>query len=145
MKNSSKFLASQPSKGLGKIVPGKDGLNIAQGFMEVVRARQQYLQIKEEELTKRTAIQKKAEIDIAEIREKSQLLRDYFIMSFSERRDNFDRCFNMLDAGLLSGNDKQVDAALSLIVDIVKESPLEQAANVMQQLKNRNEGDVIDI
>lgn len=66
-------------------------------------------------------------------------------MSFSERRDNFDRCFNMLDAGLLSGNDKQVDAALSLIVDIVKESPLKQAANVMQQLKNRNEGDVIDI
>lgn len=62
MKNSSKFLASQPSKGLGKIVPGKDGLNIAQGFMEVVRARQQYLQIKEEELTKRTAIQKKQKL-----------------------------------------------------------------------------------
>jgi len=41
----------------------------------------------------------------------------------------------MMDAGLSSGNEKQVDAALSLMVTIIQESPLKQAAEVMRQLK----------
>ena len=37
------------------------------------------------------------------------------------------------------------DTALSLIVTIIKESPLKQAAEVMQQLKNRSDSEIIDI
>lgn len=133
------------AKNLGRLVPPDAGLGIAQGFMEIIRTRYQYLQLKETEATKRIQIKKNAEIDIAEIREKAQLLRDYFVMSFAERRENFDRCLYMLDAGLNSGNDKQIDVALSLIVSIIKESPLKQAAEVMQQIKNRTGNEIIEI
>lgn len=133
------------SKDLGKLVSGQDGIGFAQGFLEVVKARERYFQHREVEITKRIEIQKKAEIEIANIREKAQLLRDYFVMAFSERRENFDRCFKMLDAGLSSENNQQIDTALSLIVTMIKESPLKQAAEVMQQLKNRSDGEVIDI
>ena len=133
------------SKDLGKLVSGQDGMGFAQGFLEVVKARERYLQHRETEITKRVEIQKNAEIEIANIREKAQLLRDYFEMAFSERRENFDRCFKMLDAGLSSENNQQIDTALSLIVTIIKESPLKQAAEVMQQLKNRSDSEIIDI
>jgi len=120
-------------------------MGAAQGFLEIVKARERYLQLRETEITKRVEIQKNAEIEIANIREKSELLRDYFVMSFSERRENFDRCFQMLDAGLTNGNEKEIDSALSLIVTIIKESPLKQAADVMNQLRNRTGTEIIDI
>jgi len=108
--------------------------------------KRQYLQTKEMEKNKNGLISKKnAEVEITNIREKAQLLREYFSMSFSERRENFDRCLSMMDAGLSSGNEKQVDAALSLMVTIIQESPLKQAAEVMRQLKNRTDNEIIDI
>ncbi len=133
------------SKNLGKLVSAKDGIGFAQGFLEVVKAREAYFQHREIEISKRVEVQKNAEIEIANIREKAQLLREYFLMAFSERRENFERCFKMLDAGLSCDNNQQIDAALSLIVTMIKESPLKQAAEVMQQLKNRSDGEIIDI
>lgn len=133
------------SKDLHKVVSGQDGTGFAQGFLEVVKARERYLQHRETEITKRVEIQKDAEIEITNIREKAQLLRDYFVMAFSERRENFDRCFKILDVGLSSENNKQIDTALSLIVTMIKESPLKQAAEVMQQLKNRSDSEIINI
>lgn len=136
---------SKSPKNLSKLVSGQNGIEFAQGFLEVVKARERYLQHRETEITRRVEIQKGAEIEIANIREKAQLLRDYFVMAFSERRENFDRCFKMLDAGLSCENNQQIDTALSLIVTMIKESPLKQAAEVMQQLKNRSDGEIIDI
>lgn len=140
-----KSLIIKPAKNLGKVVSKKDFGNLTQGFMEALKARERYLQHRESEITKRVEIQKYAEIEIADIREKAQLLRDYFSMSFSERRENFDRCFKMLDEGISSNNNQQIDAALSLIVTIIKESPIKQAAEVMQQMKNRSNSEIIDI
>ena len=132
-------------KNIATIVAGKNAPNPILGFIELINAQRQYLQTKEMEKTKRVDIQKNAEVEITNIREKAQLLREYFSMSFSERRENFDRCLSMMDAGLSSGNEKQVDAALSLMVTIIQESPLKQAAEVMRQLKNRTDNEIIDI
>ena len=135
------------SKTFGNLVSSQQSqvAGPVQGFVEVVQAWQQYLRIKETEKTKRVEIRAHAQVEITNIREKTQLLRDYFVMAFAERRENFDRCFQLLDAGLNSGNDKQIDTALSLIVTVIKESPLKQAAEVMNQIRNRPEGKVIDI
>lgn len=135
----------KPSKDPGKLVSGQGVIGSVQGFLEIVRAHERYLQHRETEITKRIEIEKNAEIEITKIRETTQLLRDYLEIAFSERRENIDRCFKMLDAGLSSGNSQQIDTALSLIVTMIKESPLKQAAEVVQQLKNRADGEIIDI
>ena len=100
-----KFPSEKPLQNVSKILPGQAGIGFAQGFLDVVHARQNYLQHRETEITKRIHIQKSTEIEIANIREKAHLLRDYFMLSFSERRLNFDRCFEMLDAGLNNENE----------------------------------------
>ena len=130
---------------LDSLVAGQKGTEFARGFMEIVRARQQYKQHKETEISKRIQIQSNANIEIADIREKSQLLRDYLNMSFSERRISFDRVFLMLEKGLDSANDKQIDTALSLIVGLIKESPLQQTIEVMNKINSRNSSDIIEI
>ncbi|WP_423680208.1 hypothetical protein [Undibacterium sp. WLHG33] len=130
---------------LGKIASKQDATNFVHAFLEVVKARERYLQHRETEITKRTHIRANAEIEITNIREKAQLLRDYFVMTFAERRENFDRCFQLLDAGMSSQNNQQIDAALTLIVKMIDESPLKQANEVMQQLKHRSHDQIIDI
>lgn len=135
----------KPSRDLGRLVSGQSVVGFAQGLLEIFEAHNRYLQHRETEITKRIEIEKNAEIEITKIRETTRLLRDYLEMAFSERRENIDRCFKMLDAGLSSGNSQQIDAALSLIVTMIKESPLKQAAEVMQRLKNRADGEIIDI
>ncbi|MYN46722.1 hypothetical protein GTP23_16880 [Pseudoduganella sp. FT93W] len=130
---------------IAKKASKQDATNFVHAFLEVVKARERYLQHRETEITKRVHIRANAEIEISNIREKAQLLRDYFVMTFAERRENFDRCFQLLDAGMSSQNNQQIDAALALIVKMIDESPLKQANEVMQQLKHRSADQIIDI
>lgn len=119
--------------------------NPLQSAQYLIQAYQNYNQVKETEKTKRTEIVEYSRIEIERIRSQAETIRDYFAKSFAERRSNFDKVFTMLDAGLTSGNGQQVEVALSLIVSMIKESPLRQAAEVMQQIKNRKPGETIDI
>jgi hypothetical protein len=66
-------------------------------------------------------------------------------MIFAERRENFDRSFNLLEAGLAKWDDRQIEAALSVILTLVKESPIRQAAEVVRAIKDRKGGDIIDL
>jgi len=130
---------------IGQSIPGQNLVSLLQVPVSAAREIFGFYQLRETEKTKRTEIKCNSDKEIAAIRENAQLLRDYFDKAFAERRENFDRFFQMLDAGLSSGNNQQIDTALSLIVTMIKESPLKQAAEIMQQVKNRTQGQIIDI
>jgi len=104
-----------------------------------------YYRVREEEITKREAIRRASETEIARIRANADLLREYFQLAFAERRENFDRAFAILEEAIQSGNNQQVEAALSIILQLVKESPIKQAAEIVQRAKNLGEGEIIDI
>jgi hypothetical protein len=111
----------------------------------MVQAWHSYRQTCDVEETKRTAIRARAEIEITRLKEQAQLMRECFQTIFAERRENFDRSFNLLEAGLAKGDDRQIEAALSVILTLVKESPIRQAAEVVREIKDRKEGEIIDL
>ncbi len=139
----------QPSPHMLKLIGSMGQLappaTAAQGLVDMWNARQNYLQQRETEKTRRIEIRAQADVEIARIREQAQLVREYFQLSFAERRDNFERSFTLLDAGLSAGNERQIEAALGLIVTLIQESPLKQATETLRQIKERKPGQIIDI
>ncbi|TXI35727.1 MAG: hypothetical protein E6Q69_00925 [Aquipseudomonas alcaligenes] len=84
-------------------------------------------------------------MELARIESQSKLLREYFSAVFTERKENFERSYFLLEQGLAKGDDRQIETALTMIVTLVKESPIKQAAEAMQQIKERQDGKIIDL
>lgn len=141
----SKSFPPHTTNGLKHTASKVNHTALAEGFLEIIKARQQYLSTREIEKTRRFEIQKLSEVELASIREQSAILQEYLQMTFIERRQNFDYCFSLLDKGLENDNQKQIEAALSIIVTTIKESPLKQAAEIMSKIKNRSSNEIIDI
>ncbi len=88
------------------------------------------------EQTKRANINAIKEFEIEKIRAQKEVLKDYFEKTFSERRTNFDALFERLDKGIESGNLQLIQLALSVIVDIAKDSPLKQIEKLRSDFHN---------
>jgi len=145
MKSDLLNLAGAVAKKLPSKPPAPGLVDASVGLVAMVQAWQSYQQTREVEETKRTAIRARAEIEIARLKEQAQLMRECFQMIFAERGENFDRSFNLLEAGLAKGDDRQIEAALTMIVTLVKESPIRQAAEVVRAIKDRKGGEIIDL
>jgi len=145
MKGNLLSLAGDVAKKLPTKPPVPGLIDPSAGLMAMVQAWHSYRQTREAEETKRTAIRARAEVEIVRFREQAQLMRECFQMIFAERRENFNRSFNLLEEGLAKGDDRQIEAALTMIVTLVKESPIRQAAEVIRAIKDRNEGEIIDL
>jgi hypothetical protein len=138
-------LAGDVAKKLPSKPPVPGLVNPSGGLVAMLQAWHSYRQTREVEETKRIAIRAHAEVEIVRFREQAQLMRECFQMIFAERRENFDRSFNLLEAGLAKGDDRQIEAALSVILTLVKESPIRQAAEVVRAIKDRKGGEIIDL
>jgi len=114
-------------------------------FTSLVQAWQNYRQICEVEQTRREEIRARAEVEMTRLREQAELVRECLRMTFAERRENFERSFSMLEAALANKDDRQIEAALTLIVTLVKDSPVKQAAEAMRAIKERAPGQIIDL
>jgi thioesterase domain-containing protein len=145
MKTDLLSLAGEVAKKLPSKPPVPGLVDPSRGLVAMLDAWQSYRQTREVEETKRTAIRARAEIEITRLKEQAQLMREYFQTIFAERRENFDRSFNLLEAGLAKGDDRQIEAALTMIVTLVKESPIRQAADAMRAIRERQEGEIIDL
>lgn len=121
------------------------GPDAAAGIEAMFQAWRDYQQVHETESTKREEIRARSGVEITRLREQAQLIREHFAMIFSERRDNFDKSFTLLETGLSNGDDRQIEAALTLIVTLVKEWPIKQAAETMRTIKERVPGQIIDL
>jgi predicted nuclease with TOPRIM domain len=105
-------------------------------FKTVVQSKADYEKTKEEETTKRLAIEKATEIHLANIKSKKETLESIAKSRFDERKKTIDRSFDVLERALDEDKDALAIAAMNNITDIVKESPLKDFDSISNALKN---------
>jgi hypothetical protein len=88
--------------------------------------------------TERTAIAAWEHVQIERIQAQRAVLLKALDLTFDERRENFRRLFDGLDAAILSGDTSQTASFLESITDLAKASPFKELANleiVVSELK----------
>lgn len=114
------------------------------GVSLLITAWKDYKNTCETERTKRSGIAADRDIRLKAIQEQATAVRTMIERTFSERAKNFDQYFALLNTGFASGNDKQIDVALTMIVEQTKVSPMVQAVQLMNSINDPNV-DVIEI
>lgn len=92
--------------------------------------------VTEEEVTKRHNITAMKEFEIEKIQAQKEVLKDYFEKTFSERKINFDKMFDLLDKGIASNNSELIQLSLNSIVDMAKDSPLKHIEKLRNDFHN---------
>lgn len=104
----------------------------------IVESKRDYEKTKEEETTKRLAIEKATEIHLAKIKSNKETVENISKAIFSERKNVIDKSFDVLERALDEDKDAVAIAAMSGISDIVKESPLKDFDSISNALQNDN-------
>ena len=129
---------------VSKKLPIAAPVDAISGVNALVTAWKDYKITHEVETTRRTQIAADRDVRLAAIQEQSAVIRSMIENTFRERARNFDQFFTLLDDGFTSGNEQKINAALTLIVEQTKASPMAQAAQLMKNINDPNI-DVIDI
>ena len=104
-----------------------------------------YAKTRELEITKRDQIKANRDVALAKIQAQTEILRTLISDTFAERATNFDKYFALLETGFTNHDDQQINAALSLIVEQTKVSPMAQVANLIKTINDPNNNDIIEI
>ena len=126
---------------LDKVVPTKVPTAIpleaaTSSFTRILEAHNEYKKIAAQEKTKREAIGAWKDVRLKELKNQQEILRLYLENTFRERREMIDGLFNALDKGIEAGNINVIDTAINGIVNIAKDSPLQQIDKLILSLKN---------
>lgn len=118
-------------------VPATIPLEAATGsFTRILEAHNEYKKIAAQEKTKREAIGAWKDVRLKELKNQQEILRLYLENTFRERREMIDGLFEALDKGIEAGNINVIDTAINGIVNIAKDSPLQQVDKLILSLKN---------
>ena len=104
----------------------------------VVESKIDYEKTKEEETTKRLAIEKATEIHLAKIKSNKETVENISKAIFNERNNVIGKSFDVLERALDEDKDAVAIAAINGISDIVKESPLKDFDSISNALQNAN-------
>ncbi len=103
-------------------------------FSQLIDAWQNVKTVKEQEATKREFIRANRDVALARIKSQREILELYLTKTFKERKAVIENSFRILDEGIASGNDKAIDAAMTMIVNTVQTSPLQGVKEIMRQI-----------
>ena len=118
---------------------------VTSGSQNLINAWKDYATTREVETTKRAKIEANRDVALAAIQAQADTLRMLIAGTFAERSKNFDKYFSLLNEGFINNNDQQINAALTLIVEQTKVSPMMQAAQLINNINDPNSTDVIEI
>ena len=90
---------------------------------------------KEIEKTKRQQIEAQKEIALERIGKTREFLMTYLDMSFDERRENFNKIFQVIDKALETGNVDQLSSGLTSMVRLSEQSPFAALSSFSQAQK----------
>lgn len=113
-----------------------DSFKILDVLEMVIESKRDYEKTKEEEKTKRLAIEKSTEIYLAKIKSNQEKVENISKDIFNERKKVIDRGFEVLERALDEDKDSVAIAAINGISDIVKESPLKNFDSISNELQN---------
>lgn len=105
-------------------------LTPAQCLQDIIAAYTEYKKIQEQEITKRQKIKAWEAIELARINILRKVVIEYLDNSFDERKDSFQKMFDLLDVAISENNNEQLALTLSSIADLAKNNPLEQLSNL---------------
>ena len=128
-------LAAKAGTLLKKLPAG--GLNAAQKSIETLySAYFNYKNVAQVEGTKRQAIATWRDANLTELTNQRELLEQFMKEIFKERATVIEGFFEKLDQALESGNDNLLEKSIIGILTIAKHSPLLQAKNLMDAMRN---------
>ncbi|MCP2015924.1 hypothetical protein L1280_003107 [Deinococcus sp. HSC-46F16] len=128
------------SLGVGMFTGGAGGAVTAQAALaaaqHISEAFVDYAKTAQVEATKRAHIDAWRQATVEQITSTRRVMEIYLERTFDERRENFDRMFDALDAAQERGDLKGMQLMLSGILDLAKSSPFKDLAEFQQQLNN---------
>ena len=122
----------------GQLVKQAAPAQVAGSLSDLVNAWKDYQTTREVETTKRTQIAADRDVRLAAIHAQAEVVHRLIDKTFDERSNNFDKFFNLLEKGFAANDDRQINAALTMIVEQVKVSPMAQAMQMMKQINDPN-------
>lgn len=134
-----------PSKKQNNILTvAKSTAEVAQSFnaLSVITDFVAYLKVQQEEETKRDAIAAKRDSLIEAIQSEKELIENYFNLRFEERKDALHSFFEVLRNGVVNNDSEIIDSALSGILGILQDSPLQDLEKFRIWFYNPNHGDI---
>ena len=118
---------------------------VTSGSQNLINDYKHYATTREVETKKKKKIEANRDVALAAIQAQADTLRMLIEGTFAERSKNFDKYFSLLNEGFINDNDQQINAALTLIVEQTKVSPMMQAAQLINNINDPNSTDVIEI
>ena len=122
----------------GQLVKQAAPTQVAGSLSDLVNAWKDYQTTREIETTKRTQIAADRDVRLAAIHAQAEVVHRLIDKTFDERSSNFDQFFNLLEKGFAANDDRQINAALTMLVEQVKVSPMAQAMQMMKQINDPN-------
>lgn len=98
----------------------------------------EYLKTRDEQQTRRQAIDAQREVAIERIRAQKDILMEAMRLVFAERAKILEKSFEALDKGLAEGRDSVVHDSLNTIAEVVKSSPFKSIGELQMMLKDPN-------
>lgn len=134
---------------MAKIIPSKIPYvsNIPIDPLQLFNIYNNYIELKkisEQESTKREAIRAHTEVELERLRHSREILESVLAETFSTRREAIKNFFDCLEKAIEDGDNEKVAIFSSQIVNIIKESPLKQAFEVLKMVNDKSTN-VIDI
>lgn len=127
------------TKATGEILKNKEKFTLPTGSAaDLINAWSEFKKVQETEITKREQIAADREVRLTAIRESADTLRILINKTFEERGKNFNEYFALLEQGFKNDNDKQINAALAMIIEQTKVNPMVQAAELITQINDPN-------
>ena len=131
MSQALRKIGSTVTKSGGKVVGTADPLAVV---TEVVG----YLKTRQEEQTKREHIWAKRDVLVTELDNEKEVILSYFEHRFAERKGALEQFYSLLHRAVDTGNDQQLQTALSGILGIIQENPLKDFAEFQKKMADPN-------
>jgi hypothetical protein len=105
-------------------------MNPAVCFSQLVDAYAEYQRVVQEERTKRREIAAWEKAALATIEQRCDVMMQFLDRSFNERAENFREFFALANQSIATGNNDQLAAVLTSIVELAKTSPFKDLADL---------------
>lgn len=126
------------------ITVAKNTAEVAQSFnaFSVITEVVAFIKVQQEEATKREAIAVKRDSLIKAIQSEKELIENYFNLRFAERREALHSFFEVLRNGVANNDSKMIDSALTGIMGILQDSPLQDLEKFRVWFYDLNHSDI---
>ena len=111
-------------KGLAN--PG-EALAVVDNLVQIAGEVKKFREVQE---TKRAAIEAERQVVISKIRAQRNLLIKYLDKTFDERKENFNKLFDVIDDALVKDNIQQLSVGLNSFNELAKSSPFKDLADI---------------